>query len=94
MTESYTLILATICFIVICRHHAVFYCLYDDLISLNFLICKTNVMNEKHCIKFPRAAETKCHKLCGLKEQKLIVSVLEIRSQKSRYRQGHGPSEI
>jgi hypothetical protein len=39
----------------------------------------------------PRAAVINCYNLRGLKQQKFILLVLEVRSLKSMYQQGHPP---
>jgi hypothetical protein len=44
-------------------------------------------------VSVSRSAETKYHKLDGLKQQKFIVSFVEAKSQRSKCQQGHAQFE-
>lgn len=43
---------------------------------------------------FPKASVTKYLKLGGLKQQNFMLMILQGRSSKARYLQGHAPNEI
>lgn len=65
----------------------------DDLGEIALQI--THKIFQKLCVllyQFAKAAMTKCHKRGSLKQQKLIVLVVEPRSLKSSHRQGHALS--